>query len=246
MTWFTLSEAARRYDLYRPQVHAVALEWLSEAVGPRRFRSALDIACGTGHSTIPLTRIADQVLGIDASPAMLEQARLKGLTVRQQDFLELQESATFDLLWACMAWHWFDPAIALQTAKRISQPGAVWLIYNFYFSCHQNCEPFNDWFLHEYLVRYPSPPRHRFSGESLTTDPSLKLLTDSQGILPLSFSAEELVNYLTTQSNIEAAVQSGRRYEEITAELLERIPPLPPDGSFRYQYDYAIYRFQPD
>ena len=42
---------------------------------PRRV--ALDVACGTGNTSVILTKMGFQVIGIDASPMMLDRARQK-------------------------------------------------------------------------------------------------------------------------------------------------------------------------
>lgn len=51
----------------------VTREWL----GGRRFRSILEIGCGTGKNTEFLATIAERVTAIDFSPGMLRQAQAK-------------------------------------------------------------------------------------------------------------------------------------------------------------------------
>lgn len=73
MSYFSLEEAARRYKLYRPKVHEIVNSWLSDASLPPKFDHALDLACGTGDSTLPLLEISDRVVAIDQSEVMLSQ-----------------------------------------------------------------------------------------------------------------------------------------------------------------------------
>lgn len=128
---FTASEAAQRYLQYRPKVHGIAVQWLRGCVTPwRRFARALDIACGTGDSMQPLLEVADHVEGIDASPAMVQVARRRGLDVAVRPCTDLQ-SGNFDLLSVCMAFHWFDRSEAVAAMKRASADRSVWLVYNF-------------------------------------------------------------------------------------------------------------------
>lgn len=69
----------------------------------------LDVACGTGNSTIPFATRGYQTAGVDGSPAMLSVARAKAATAgleiefAEQDMLNLQPWAlktapTFDLV----------------------------------------------------------------------------------------------------------------------------------------------------
>lgn len=51
-----------------------------EASGARmKFGSALDLGCGTGLAALPFRPFSDWMVGVDLSPAMLAQARSKGL-----------------------------------------------------------------------------------------------------------------------------------------------------------------------
>ena len=106
------------------------LGWLAECLGRRHFRNAIDIACGTGDSTLPLLRIAEDVIGIDSSEAMLRYAKHKGLTVKRASYEDLTENGEYDLVSTCMAFHWFDRTKAIETYKQISAREAIWIIYN--------------------------------------------------------------------------------------------------------------------
>ncbi|MGB6415907.1 MAG: methyltransferase domain-containing protein [Pseudolabrys sp.] len=44
-----------------------------------KFGSALDLGCGTGLAALPFRPFSDRMVGVDLSPAMLAQARSKGL-----------------------------------------------------------------------------------------------------------------------------------------------------------------------
>lgn len=73
----------------------------------RRVETILDLACGTGNTSLPLAARGFQVTGLDLSPAMLAAARRKvrpGLPVR---FVEGNMTAlTYD--------HCFDAAVSFQ------------------------------------------------------------------------------------------------------------------------------------
>ncbi len=241
--FFNSEIAAARYDLYRPDVQGIVIEWLRQCVGDIRFERALDVACGTGDSTVPLARISDSVLGIDSSSAMLKYARDKGLQVRPISYRELHEVSEFNLISVCMAYHWFDPVEALRIFKRISAEGAIWIIYNFYFTGHETSSEFNQWLLGDYLDAFPTPPRNKSYGAIPTGDPQVSLLKESRGNIQLEFTIDELIGYLTTQTNIEYAISQGRSYDEVSRELKGHIEKMNTEGYFKYRFEYEIFQY---
>ena len=79
---------AARYDVsltehlgYRgPALLRDALEAVMRAAGrPMRFGSVLDLGCGTGLAGAAFRPLADWLVGVDLSPAMIERAAVKGL-----------------------------------------------------------------------------------------------------------------------------------------------------------------------
>ena len=65
-------------DMLGYQGHTVLVEHLARLT-PRRFRSALDLGCGTGLCGPLVQRLADRVDGLDVSAGMLAQARTLGV-----------------------------------------------------------------------------------------------------------------------------------------------------------------------
>ena len=59
------------YSGYRPPLHELIL---SEVLKGRLFKTALDIGCGVGTSSIALVPYANTVIGYDPSQAMIEKA----------------------------------------------------------------------------------------------------------------------------------------------------------------------------
>jgi SAM-dependent methyltransferase len=88
---------------------------------------ALDAACGTGRQAAALAELGHDVVGVDASPAMLEKARAR---VPEADFRigELAalpfETDSFDLAVCSLALtHLEDPAPAIAELARVVRPG---------------------------------------------------------------------------------------------------------------------------
>jgi predicted TPR repeat methyltransferase len=73
-------ESLRRLDYRGPQLLLDAVVAAAVAAGrPPRFRSMLDLGCGTGLAGQAFRREVDRLTGLDLSSAMLEEARRKGI-----------------------------------------------------------------------------------------------------------------------------------------------------------------------
>ncbi|MBI1346853.1 methyltransferase domain-containing protein [bacterium] len=238
LQYFTAAEAACRYDRYRPKVHRVLLDWLATVVPGRRFTRALDVACGTGDSTVPLMEIANQVTGIDTSAEMLRFAAAKGLAVQQRSYQELP-TGPFDLISVCMAWHWFDRDLAISELRRVSAPSAIWLISNFAFAGRPGDTTFQRWLKEWYLCEFPSPPRKPTTFWVTPADQGLAELAHQSITLPLTFSREDLIGYLTTQSNVEARIQAGLSYTD-AEQMIDATMPVTSSSGFEYIGQYTV------
>ncbi|WP_261763877.1 class I SAM-dependent methyltransferase, partial [Pseudonocardia asaccharolytica] len=97
----------------------------------------LDVGCGPGTITVDLARrvAPGTVVGIDASAAVLRQARanaeragVRNVAFRQGDVLALDEGiGTFDVVHAHQVLlHLADPVAALRRMLRLTRPRAGW------------------------------------------------------------------------------------------------------------------------
>ena len=240
-SFFRSVEAAHRYDRFRPQVHAVFLDWLSAAGLSGQYQHAIDIACGTGHSTIPLSRLADVVDAIDVSPEMVSVARSKGLPARVAAYSTLP-ARTYDLVNVCMAFHWFDRPEAVSCLHAASLPGAVWIVSNFALIGHASDAKFNDWYSNWYRTRFPAPARSSPGFRVAEDESFLVSLAESSGTLKVPFERQQLIGYLTTQSNVEAALRPGFGYLEVERDLDDYLPHVAEPDDYLYAYQYTICR----
>src|SRR6187551_518667 len=67
-----------KHASFVPAMARDLVEWLAPNAGER----ILDLGCGDGVLTMELLRAGADVVGIDASAAMVQAARTKGLDVR--------------------------------------------------------------------------------------------------------------------------------------------------------------------
>jgi ubiquinone/menaquinone biosynthesis C-methylase UbiE len=129
------TEIAANYDLGRdhgPKVLELWMDVVESHAGDRPIKTVLDLGCGTGRFSEALAiRFDAEVIGIDPSKKMLEQARSKPTDSRvqyQQGSAESipVEDDTIDLLFMSMVFHHFkDPPAAARECRRVLRRNAI-------------------------------------------------------------------------------------------------------------------------
>lgn len=118
---------AKEYESVRPRYPAPLLAFIASQVSIEQPR-VLDLGCGTGISTRQLAKtISGQVIGGDIDPDMLDVARNHH---QQQHIVYCQcdaraipcPNASFDLVTAFTAFHWFTDQAALVEIRRLLKP----------------------------------------------------------------------------------------------------------------------------
>lgn len=103
-----------------PALGAGVLEWLNPQPGDR----ILDLGCGDGQLTSRIDAAGAEVVGFDASAAMVEAARLRGLDARLGSAEALPFQCEFDAVFSNAALHWVhDQDAMLAGVKRALRPG---------------------------------------------------------------------------------------------------------------------------
>ena len=107
---FAAADAGTVYDRGRPFHHPRTLARILALVGDAAIERGVDVACGTGMSTIALGEHAASVVGIDASPEMLQAARrVPGVSYLLGSAERLPFADTgVDAVTCCSGVHWFD------------------------------------------------------------------------------------------------------------------------------------------
>src|SRR6266705_5788747 len=77
-----------------------------ELLAPRAGERILDLGCGDGSLTTKLVELGCQVVGVDASPAMVAAAQALGLDARVMDGQSLPFAQEFDAVFSNAALHW--------------------------------------------------------------------------------------------------------------------------------------------
>jgi SAM-dependent methyltransferase len=95
-------------------------------LGAHAGERILDVGCGTGHLTAEIAAAGANVVGVDQSPAMIEQARANFPALRfdVQDARSLPYDGEFDAVFSNAVLHWVQPAEqAVAGLSRALKPG---------------------------------------------------------------------------------------------------------------------------
>ena len=79
---------------------------LVDLLAPKRGERIPDLGCGDGALMKTLIDASAEVVGVDASPSMIEGARKLGLDARVMDGAELTFDAEFDAVFSDGVLHW--------------------------------------------------------------------------------------------------------------------------------------------
>lgn len=214
LKYFEYLSAAERYAQGRPYVHPQVVDNIEQFVGVSRFNRGIDVACGTGQSTVALKRICEHVTATDISREMLDQVqedeRITYLRCPAER-LDLP-SDQFDIMTVGLAFHWFERDPFLKEAYRVLVAGGWLVIYqNFFYGKMKDNPEFADWIADGYLVKYPVPPRNSAPlAEEDARRYGFSLVGEENYSSDVDFTINELAAYLSTQTNMIDAIESGR------------------------------------
>lgn len=114
---------AERYDAQARFVSDLGAPVL-ELLDPQPGERILDLGCGDGALTERLVARGATVLAVDASAAMVEAARARGLDARVVDGRELPFAAMFDAVFSNAALHWMlEAERVIAGVRRALVPG---------------------------------------------------------------------------------------------------------------------------
>jgi trans-aconitate methyltransferase len=116
---------AKLYDTSHSFVNQMAAG-LVDLLAPKSGERILDLGCGTGPLTAKIAEAGATVLGIDASPAMVAQARenYPSLQFEVMDATAMRFDRPFDAIFSNAVLHWVKPpALAAQHMYDALKPG---------------------------------------------------------------------------------------------------------------------------
>ena len=123
---------AETYDRYRPEYPPEAVD---HTLGLVEVSKAIEVGAGTGKATAAFARRGLDLTCLEPSPGMAEVLRqnaLPAVVVVESTFEDWDgPDGSFDLIFAAQSWHWVEPLVGFDKAKRLLRAGgALALIWN--------------------------------------------------------------------------------------------------------------------
>lgn len=204
--YFLDGERAGRYTEARPSFHAQALSAYHQASSAVIYERALDVACGTGQSSIALTSWSKSVDAIDNSEAMLKHAlQHPQVNYHSGKAEELPFQADhFDLVFVASSLHWFERRPFLKEASRVLRPQGKLLIYDSVLKEGLTSD-FTLGFNQRFPKTYSEVPLH--AGELKVFN--LQLVKNERYEFDSEFNDSQITKYFFNLSSVSADIEDG-------------------------------------
>ncbi len=138
---FEQATHAHLYAKFRPTYPRAVLEAICKFITKHGggFDLAVDVACGPGNSTFHLCDTFNRCVGVDISPAQVEEGvrKARELGVQNVEFKVASasklpvEASSVDLVACAQAWHWVDPEELYREAERVLRPNGCLAVYGY-------------------------------------------------------------------------------------------------------------------
>lgn len=230
---FDSAPAAALYARGRPFYHPLVVARIRRAL---RLRApvplVLDVGCGTGLSAVALAAVAERVVGVDPSPAMLARAVAHPRVEYREGSAEALPlpDASCGLVTAASAFHLFERDAFLREAGRVLRPGGWLVLYDNALTGEARGIPgFRDWLRQMYLLAYPLVAGNREPlGPAEAAARGFRFEREEPYANTVRFTAGDLCDYLLAQANCAAALEAGgaSAAEELRDRLLGQVAPL--------------------
>jgi ubiquinone/menaquinone biosynthesis C-methylase UbiE len=239
-------ETAARYAAHRPRAQERVLALLAGWLGPELpVARALDVGCGTGHSTVALLPYAREIVGIDPSSEMLWQAERHPQIAYRKGYAEALPfpAATFDLLTVSAAYHWFDHRRFLAEAVRVLRRAGWLVLYKAGTMGRAVARPdFETWHREVLRIRYPRVVRN---AEVLTAIEAAACGLDERYAESTPFrrvyDLDEYVENLLTHRSIARGVDGGEEsLDGVRAWLRRELRTFFPGGRAEFVHEAKI------
>ena len=242
--------AAELYDRARPEYPSELFDDLIELARLEPGARLLEIGCATGKATRPLLERGFAVACVELGAQLAECARQNLAGTRAEIHVEPFETwqspdGAFDLIFAATSWHWIDPAIRYQKARRLLRPGGHLAFWNALHAFPEGFDPFfteiqevYDAIGESYGEAWPPAPPEAVPDAAPEIEESgcFEDVRMRRYVWERRYSADQYIALLETFSGHIAMEQAKR--DHLYREIRERIGRRP-DGHVRRHW-YAV------
>ena len=225
---FASSDMGEGYARARPPVHPWVVDRIRESLS-RPITRALDVGCGAGLSTAPLTQFARSSIGFDPFAPMVRQAIR---TAPAASFLQAAAEHlpfcdhSFDLITAAGSLNYTDLERFFSQAARVLTSDGVLVVYDFSQGrTFADSPALGTWF-DEFVSRYPRPRGGEvaISPESLPEQAKpLRVEAHEYFTLPLPMTLDAYLDYVMTETNVASASVPPTEVRQWCTETLEPV-----------------------
>ncbi|XP_076472893.1 putative methyltransferase DDB_G0268948 isoform X1 [Babylonia areolata] len=201
---------ADAYIKYRPtygsDVYEAIINFCKENASAQ-FSLAIDVGCGSGQSTIPLTDHFQKVIGLDVSDEQISKAptHVPNLSFRvgPAEDLSFLDSGSVDLVIVATALHWIDLERFYPEVERVLRPGGALIAYAYGLTCFDEpmAQDISVWFRHNLLGPYWAKGKsHELEYYRNISLPFAGWRRYERLTMEKCWSVEELVGYMSSLS----------------------------------------------
>jgi len=227
------SPLAADYEKYRVGYGEEVFAAIGRRVGEGATGAILDLACGTGLSTVPLRNLTDGiVIGADIAAALMRRApretRGRHIAYVAADAHRLPHAnAVFAAVTCGQAMHWMDADRVMPEVMRVLSPGGWFFAYWKYPAPEEPYQLLANEVLGEILGRTIE------SRYTLSTMPDLQRygfadFSEEHFELPLPYTAETYVGFMRSRRRIRDI--AGEHTEEFLRRYALELERLHPGG----------------
>ena len=243
------------YAKYRFNIPSIVCDYICAYLGKKHLGNFLDLGCGTGELTIPLSTHFDQVTGVDPNQQMINQAIKEGRENNINNIQWLNDYAEnlldsfekFNLITVANAFHWLNHKIVVPWIKaHLKENSAVALIgsYGGFIYAKED-----DWqfkikqIWHQWFgEKQTSILRKRFNGYDEWGDVLKQYHFSSVEMIKLphkrNWTIESLIGYSKSLSFYQ--VTSEEQAQKFTEDMYNKLLKINPSGNFLENYDIVL------
>jgi ubiquinone/menaquinone biosynthesis C-methylase UbiE len=250
---------AESYAKFRPKFPLELFLLLEEKLGLNvnaKKSQLLDLGCGTGHLTIPLSKYFSKTVAVDPAPDMLECA--KKIAAENGcvniEFLEgyaedLPSSfATFDLISIANAFHWMKEDVVVPWILQHLNPNGALLLIGSYKSFFEDAktawhkalvEATERWFGEQKSKVIGNYNNYKESWEQLLQKYVFSEIKNYKVAETRLWNINSILGYLSSISFIPS-VEADERIKLFKNELRESLLKLNNDGEFFENHEISV------